>query len=710
MQPRTMSWSSCLSKAKFEDLSFLDRVFPDFAKAKQDRYTRAHWLLNDFDSPDWKCKFGRFSASINWRIPLGASDELLTDPRHSELLRTFKCWLVLSTHADVQGGALWGPQMEFRRFFTVVDWIDFFLVRADEFGLAKNALANLSRDDLTAALSTIAASRRKSDGIYEFSVRLSALLRKIAGSVASAEVRKLVKDNPFLASDIPAASDRVTDLTDSEIVAARAMLWSQGAYVSRGGDGNHRWFVPLSTLVPQMYSGTIRGSRGKRMPTELNLIPDDRTVRECAAAPVMREAGTGLTKHRFNDYERLLREFGLLANVGLPIPLASLRTLQREDAVSRSVLRETGRYRTPSPDTVFFALREAIEFVLIHGENIVAGYLTAAALAHSLEMPLPHAVRQALKVPGSRVEAMQGIVCWTARDLYPSGPSRNAAMSGADYYARLRSNAGLWDMVRVLYGATQVIVGALTARRLSELIQLDATDCIDKSRTYLVFGNAKSGVAGLRDTLARPVPPIAVRAIELIQRLQRSMLSASQVDELGLLFAPPSARGIGLVQPSAPVYLSSLDLFYDYIEMPKDAEGRRFYLRQHQLRRFFAMVFFWSNSFGGMDTLREFLGHTDVNHLYRYITESTPGEVLRGVKADWATEALRTQVTAADALADLVERRYGTREFKLLDSDDVADYIDGLLATGKVRIEPEFLDGRGTYRIAVHVLASEAVA
>lgn len=49
------------------------------------------------------------------------------------------------------------------------------------------------------------------------------------------------------------------------------------------------------------------------------------------------------------------------------------------------------------------------------------------------------------------------------------------------------------------------------------------------------------------------------------------------------------------------------NIFYDFTEVECE-NNKRFYMRQHQLRRFFAMAFFWGNGFGSMDTLRWFLG------------------------------------------------------------------------------------------------------
>jgi integrase len=699
-----------VSNSALADLSFLDIVFPRLDRVASDRYTSAHWLRTEFSSTVWVCQFGDRCVTLDWDVAVGTSGQRLTSPCQALLLRTFKCWLVLSTHPDVHRGALWSPKTEIYRFSRTLDWIDYFLVRADELNLSTSGLACLSRDEMTAALFTVAAACRKSESVYDFGARLSAYLRTLGRAISSTDLRELVEKFPFLACDVPHPDVRVTDLTEDEVVRARAALWQQGMYSSRSRTTDYEWHVPLSLLTPRLYAGILRRHGGRRLPVELNLVPDDRVNREYPGVPVRNESSVGIDKINFRQYVRSLRELGLLHNVGLPVPITSLRTLDAEFTVPMSSLRGLGRFKTVSPDIVFFALRGAIDFVLTKGDRIVDVFL-ATVMEASNHGSSPSAVLTGGLDDTVAAASLRdlGISRWTIR-YTGAARERGRGLSRSEYHPQLRANVGLWDLLRVLYGAVQLIVGALMARRVSELVQLRCLSCIDDSRTYLLFHNAKSGVMGNRQLLARPIPPIAVRAIGLIQRLQQSLLDAGLIDSQHPLTAYPTSRGISFTRASGETFGDSLDYFFDYIEMPLDEHGRRYYLRQHQLRRFFAMTFFWSNSFGGMDTLREFLGHTDATHLYHYITESTPGEVLRGVKAEWAAEALRTQLSAADSLADLVEDHFGTRQFRLLDTEDLTDYIDGLLEAGGVQIEPEFLDSRGAYRIAIRVLSTEPTA
>ena len=106
-----------------------------------------------------------------------------------------------------------------------------------------------------------------------------------------------------------------------------------------------------------------------------------------------------------------------------------------------------------------------------------------------------------------------------------------------------------------------------------------------------------------------------------------------------------------------------------------------------------------------MDTLRWFLGHTDIAHLYHYITESTPGDVLRAVKANFAGHVLKRQPTEASELAGLVQKHFGTDNFSVLDSDELDEYVEELMSEGRVEIEPEFFEASegNSYRILIKV-------
>src|SRR5690606_28950972 len=137
---------------------------------------------------------------------------------------------------------------------------------------------------------------------------------------------------------------------------------------------------------------------------------------------------------------------------------------------------------------------------------------------------------------------------------------------------------------------------------------------------------------------------------------------------------PLQLAGFDLSQASKKALCGSLDYFCDWAQMPCDADGCRYYLRQHQLRRFFAMVFFYGTGYGGLETLRWSWGHTDERRVWRYIRESVRGAVLGSVATEWAAYQGKRATREAEALAAELLDYFGTSDFSALDESSLTEH------------------------------------
>jgi len=202
--------------------------------------------------------------------------------------------------------------------------------------------------------------------------------------------------------------------------------------------------------------------------------------------------------------------------------------------------------------------------------------------------------------------------------------------------------------------------------------------------------------------------------IKNLVKMQKTLKRVGFIPELQTLFATPSLKAASSLTDSSPyVFNRNLDLFCDYFETPLNSNGERYYIRQHQLRRFFAMLFFYCGSFAKLDTLQWMLGHTDPRHVYRYITESTEGTILAGAKAHYVAEQLHQGNTESfQALADLLEYKFGTKDFSVIDTNDLEDQIHDLMKEGWVEIEPEFFtDHQGKkFKVVARLIRTPEVA
>jgi hypothetical protein len=694
-----MSEHSTLSS----ELAFLDA----YRESDEPRYRSAPWLQSGFDAPVWHIHADP-TLKVDWRIKLGSSASVLTDQPNRDLLETFKSWLIVQTHADWTGRLMLAPRTELAAIRRALHCIDYFLLRAEEFQLAEHGMRAVTSNDLKALIAAISSQGSVSTSVYQWPQALSAHLRHGMESIRDDELSALLRDRPFIAEHLPCATDRVTDLSDVELVRARGWLWKTGRYQSRSSVHGFHMGVNSEEFARALYANTLVGPNcGHRAPIELGLMPGHGAYTEFPRAPVTTKSD-GMVRQGLARYFESITSMELLGHAGLQVPL-----FQQQDLIDfkRSLAaKQCRRFRTLPQQVVFPALRSALEFGLTYADPIIESYLNLAKAAREVDQPIGvYSHRNDIRPHLHKDAVLLGVSRWSIEWSVMPGTQPDAVrLSTKEFYAQLRANVGLWECIRVLYGAIQVVVGTLMARRSGELRDLIAGNCLDISRSHLIFRNRKSGIGGFRELEARPIPGVGAELIGQLERLQLGLIDIGVLAAPTNLFAPPVFTRTGLVRRMlANYYNDSLDYFCDWAELPLDAEGRRYYCRQHQLRRFFCMLFFWGGSFGGVETLRWFVGHTDAAHLWHYITESTPGLAVRSVAANWAAYGAVHRTPEAEALSDVLRDHFGTMDFEILDAQVLEDYIESLIAAGEVTVEPHFFDSGRSYRIAVTVRSLE---
>lgn len=670
------------------------------------QYRKAKWRKASFEADVWTTIFG---LTIDFNVKLENGD-LLTSAKHRVLLDSIKTWLCVQSHGDSSRGKLLASKSIYARLIKTLHMIDYLLLNASRFSLSQFGLQNITANDIAELAQRIANTNSVVIGVYQWPDRLAAFLRTKIGGTEQAELRNVLRQNPKLNSVLPEHGDRLLNLTDDEILLARAWLWKSGFYSRTLYSWQPR---PRTGLLAKLiYPDTLLGKSSKPVPSELCINSEASTRREYPIVSDTDDDDERSSELIFSEYLAVLRRMGNLAHVGLPVPEFALLSLDNASFTSLLDLKSPGRFLTVPREVLFSALRSSIEFSLDYGEDLVSSFLKIVAEAKLSGLDCQtYAFSKGIDTHLTDKLRSLGVKEWTIdsnQRRASDSPCSSATHHGV--FIRLRRSEGLWELLRVLYGSIQVCIGILVARRQGELLELIAGRSLDKIGAYLIFLNRKSGIGEMREKEARPIPPIVVRLIGLIERLQDGLIALGVLNKNGPLFAFPRYSGMGLIQMTDSRYNESLDYFCDYFETPLTLSGERYYLRQHQLRRFFAMLFFWGRAFGGMDTLRWFLGHTDIRHLYNYITESVPGATLRSIKATYAVEQLTAQEKNAEMLADLLEHHFGTRNFSILDSEELNEYIEDLLAEGVVKIEPVFFDGPNgqSYRILI-VVTQKAV-
>lgn len=694
-----------------DELSFLKLFNGD----RYIEYQNSPWVSSPFDAEIWMFNFdsaGRYHVDFRVKLENGS---FLTEDSNRPLLELFKNWICIQTHPDITGGTIYAAQTANILIRRVLLLIDYFLINSEYFKLSQFGLRNVTENDIFNMLAQLASSRENTTSVYQWPTRLTDYLRSELRKTDIALLIVEIQKNPILALNIPKEEDRMLSLTEQEIVYSRALLWKDGYYnyhYRAQNTRSYRYGPNTRKLSKKIYANTLRGGLNKPQPSELLLDPFDSYSKEFDSAPVRNILGDSLGVDEWGGYRIALRTLGQLVEIGAEVPVVALEATRNLVNQDTFILKSKGRYHTLPHSIVLNSLRSAVDFGLTYGPELLESVLAiirAAKVSHNscISFAVANDIRPLLH---PKIRAM-GVQVWTL-GFHMSNIERNTIhsdkprSSSNNYFLRLRRNEGLHELLRVFYGAVQLCVGVLMARRQGELKDLVCGSALDQGKTFLLFFNRKSGVGDMRTREARPIPPVAVQLIEMLQNFHERLVEIGVSNGKANIFSYPNFHSGKPIILSSPQYNDSLNIFCDYIEVPLNDNGERYYIRQHQLRRFFAMMFFWGNSFGGMDTLRWFLGHTDIEHLYHYITESTPGNVLRASKANFGGELLRINPKEAPQLADIVEKHFKTRNFMVLDSDELDEYIEELMIEGLVEIEPIFFEGPNgkTFRIAVKTI------
>lgn len=655
-------------------------------------YMSAPWLESDFDAKIWSCNFkGVHRNFIDFRITLDDGSRL-TDVKNAGLLFLFKAWLCSQSQPSENSSVAPAAAAQYNRVSRCLGLVDYFLINSANFQLGKFGLSLVTAQDIQLLVFRLVSSSKSDLSIYEWPKRLNRYLAKCSQEV---DVAKLTASAPFLAVFQPSKHDLMGIVDPETIVRYRAYLWEHNFYTARrsnrGSEGT-RYQLNTRKLALHIYANTLRGKRAFFMPPELLISPRQTFRGEYEEVPVTRTDGDRILDKSLSLYRGVLGNLDTLDAPEVNIPASALKTIGAAFSWGAESAQSTGRFTTVPPSVVLHSLRHAIEFYLKFGEALIDKYLSLAEVFGPQER---------LTASSSEEFGFEYSVCLPARMWCLSGAGvidRHKPESKDEYFRKLRLGKGFWELMMVLYGAIQITFGTLTARRVSEILGLPADKCLDRSGKYLVFANAKSGHNGMRANELRPIPPIVSRMVKSLVRLQTGLIQLQHLDGYTSLFARPNKCYIGLSERRRGYNNNRcLDLFCDYVEVPCDMQGRRYYIRTHQLRRFFAMAFFWSGAPGGPDVLRWFLAHNDPEHLYRYITEETPGAALKSVKANYTCHLVRESDHEVSALTELLERHFGARRFSVLTDSELEEYIEELMAVGKISIEPQFIklaDGR----------------
>ncbi|GGB67207.1 hypothetical protein [Shewanella inventionis] len=598
-----------------------------------------------------------------------------------------------------------------RDFRSVLRIIDHLLLNGSQYKLKEFGLGAITLDDLTALLDKVYSNKDTNESLYDWSSRISKYLLELLSKTDNEDIiRFLVRYPSTLDVDPDLLSECPLGLSEDKIISIRAAIFlNQLGYRKHGSSRKNNfggvWGMNTSKVAKDIYKNTLYVKTVAKIAfpsLEVNFENESIMDRECEGVKVTTKESDLLSWGNLQEYCRALNKIQALNTLELPAPPQD--ELDKLNLYEPKVRTPKGRFKTVPYDLVFRVIREAIEFHLKYGDLLIDTWNDVIKYATQKKIPLTSITNDDfLEILPTKLNEIGvsrlGLTCISTGE----GLNPNRGANTASYFNKLRSNQGLLDLVHVYYGAVKIIVGVLVARRDGELLDLKAGECLDNTEQWLIFEKRKTSkmLFGARNTEARPIDPIAVDMMQNLIKLQDKHIELGLLDGYTKLFSPPQINASGKFSTNRRCSDSYVDLFCDYIQTDTNENGERYYLRQHQLRRFFALLFFHSSQIGGIETLQWMLGHTDPEHVWNYITESVQGSVLRGAKAQYVAESLVKGGKEYSNLADFVYKKFNTTEFSVIDAEELEEYIDELLKEGKASVEPEFFEDENERRMRI---------
>jgi hypothetical protein len=690
------------------ELAFLE---PHLAKTS-DIFRTAMWLKSEFEDNIWSLDFNNKNTYIiDWNIHLDNGTPLI-HKRNSALLASFKYILILSTRNNhnptYETNKLQSRQHSlFRRACLIIDYL---LINGKALKLSAFGLAGLTSGDLKRLLDRIASTSDLSLAIYEWPQRLQFYCIKLLDQYTQKELDSVLDARPMMKIVTEEQLCCGLEFPRELIPKVRAALFLKGAYKRQL---THSPLANTLFLSSQIYPDTILGKKRSKPSYEILCIDDStpRFVRELPGASVT-NSHARQRKDSYNNFRAIIYRLGMLRDMHLPTP-AMTHLLAIENYTPE--VGTPGRFKTLPTSVAFSAIKNAIEFHIIHGAVFLDAYCSLLIECKKLGISPSDITDEQFMKTISEDARSRGVNRVGLSVRLPTGRQwqQKIKLDKAAHFKSLRKNNGLLEMVSVYIGCVQIVVGALMAKRASELVELPTEHSLDSTETWLLAfaGKSTKSLFGLRKKIARPIDPIAVSMIKNLQNMQHTLVEEGCIAKPQRLFSTPHLSGQFIFKDTDhTAYNKNLDNFCDYFQTQTNRNQERYYIRQHQLRRFFAMVFFYNGSFGQLDTLRWMLGHEEAIHIWHYITETMGGATLRSASAQFLAEQLQSEPTESfRELSNLLSAKYGTDEFAILDTEDLQSHIDDLIKEGIVRIEPFFFtDEKGQkMQIIVKVLQAK---
>ncbi|WP_454667574.1 hypothetical protein [Acinetobacter calcoaceticus] len=645
-------------------------------------FEQPYWFANGTKFIDniWYIKLTKNVKTIDFSKIYLSNDVKLTDEK--EILNTFKSWIIIQGSPKFNRGQILNKSTIIIAINKVLILIDNIIKNNNKINLIERKCNALDLNFFCDILINI-SKYGVEESTYNYNSTIKDFLLEKIKTISEIDLIDFEKKFPLLKENY---TSKLLNMTLIEVRKSRYWLFQNKAYklqyTASSGYPNSNFFKFLFKNYI-----TINSIQFNKI-IELKLFKTiDKT--EYSSIPCKSIFENTQSIGNINNYIDVIKK---LIHVNTfkecsPINKKSISQLSVEHVKNHIELQKSFHFRSVPTRVILTAVKNAFEFIFNYMDDILE------SLLNFLNSEPKYYTTYSKNWKSLKEHNWKKKLSPNLKDTKFTEWKVNP--NDINCFHLRRSNIGFCDLYKVLMGAIQLVIGAITARRQSELIELSPIDCLlprnidpikNKDIEFeIVFNNRKSGIGGespIKESLGRPIPNSIANIIYKLQKFNLSLINSKNINVKSLsLFNNYNPNQNKLSKIYSELYNSNLNSFCDYFQTPlvkyDETTYKRFYIRQHQLRRFFALLFFWSKSYDGLDSLRHFLGHTNPQHLYNYITENITGEVLTGVKAQTITEQLgklgkiESYIKNIEQLTPILEKYFNIREFEVLSEDEI---------------------------------------
>jgi hypothetical protein len=395
--------------------------------------------------------------------------------------------------------------------------------------------------------------------------------------------------------------------------------------------------------------------------------------------------------------------------------LPNLETIRYMDI--RNLIEKKGSDSSLTPwiplSTSLELINQSIGYILKHGEKVIELYdsVLMEMLRHNLLSRDSLTTRQRERRDKIVSKYLEELSVELNIKGFSNGQKNN---DGQTKYELGRSAPSIQQAIDHLYGACLIAIAGLKPIRVNEISSLKYS-CITYKKGdgyWLEHELEKSGIEDQRQVGAKPIPKIVAKAIQQLQKLNKitvkySTKKSKKESEYLLYYLTYSGISNASVMNDKNIR-RLLSVFCDYIELPTDCYGRRWYVNTHELRKSFLLTFFWTFKFSTLDACSWIAGHKDPAQILGYIEANMPGEEMVEVEAEYAKQQLRlftadhslTEMENIEALYQDVCTYFNVASVSLIKETELKEWLEYAIEAGVYKIHAYNIESEDSYLTA----------